>query len=162
MKKLIYIAIAVISLVGCTKDTAKRNSFLGEARFSYTINTNLPAYNSLKTPGSTVFIPAPSAGIKGVFVTYLGGNTYRAWEAACPNHNLTDCQAMHCAEGSKDVGFQPCEDNSHNYTMAMCPCDKTVYHLLNGQPIATGNITNIYPLLNYNVTLAGEQITISN
>ena len=44
---------------------------------------NLPLYNSLKTPMSTVFVPY--GGIKGFFVTY-NGSSYYAWEAACPNH----------------------------------------------------------------------------
>ena len=150
--------ILFIGLWGCEKEQQKRNPYLGELRFTYTIDLNQPLYNSLKTPMNTVFVPY--GGIRGFFVIY-NGSSYYAWEAACPNHNLQECHSrLFGIKAIKDDNSY--EETGHDYTFAKCSCGKTVYNLISGAPIAIGQIAKPYPLLNYNVSVAGNILTISN
>ena len=158
MYRLIYV-IFLIGLLSCEKERQTRNPNLGEVHFTYTIDISLPLYNSLKTPMNTVFVPY--GGIKGFFVTCYSNGGYRAWEATCPNHNLQECH-------SSLFGIRAIEDENsyektgHDYTFAKCSCGKTVYNLISGSPIAIGQIAKPYPLLNYNVSVTGNILTISN
>ncbi|GJH41615.1 hypothetical protein RCZ04_21650 [Capnocytophaga sp. HP1101] len=158
MKRIVVYTMVIIGVLSCEKERRTRNPNLGEVHFSYAINLNLPLYNSLKTPMSTVFVPY--GGIKGFFVTY-NGSSYYAWEAACPNHNLQECH-------SRLFGIRAVEDENsyeetgHSYTFAKCSCGGTVYDLRTGSPIVIGQIAKPYPLLNYNVSVAGNILTISN
>ena len=95
MKRYLFFLITLLCLSACQKERLLRNPNLGEARFSYSLNTNLPLYNVLKSDFSTVFVPY--GGIKGFFVTHTTGNTYYAWEAACPNHSVNTCERLTCA-----------------------------------------------------------------
>ena len=69
MKRYLFFLITLLCLSACQKERLLRNPNLGEARFSYSLNTNLPLYNVLKSDFSTVFVPY--GGIKGFFVTHL-------------------------------------------------------------------------------------------
>nr|WP_314289287.1 hypothetical protein [uncultured Capnocytophaga sp.] len=154
--KIIYFIVFLVGLYACEKDKSIRNPYLGEVHFTYTINMDLPLYNALKTPMSTVFIPY--GGIKGFFVTY-NGSSYYAWEATCPNHNLEDCRdRLRCVSGSS---FEFCEDTSKSYIYVKCPCGGTVYSLINGGAVSSP-LSNVYPLLNYNVSISGNVLTVSN
>ncbi|MDO5104561.1 hypothetical protein [Capnocytophaga sp.] len=152
-------SVFLIFLVACSKSNVQRNPFLSEARFSFTINTDLPAYNALKYPQNTVFLP--NIGIKGVFVTGLGNNRFVAWEAACPNQNPSGCEGLRCASKTTD-GFVACDSQTKSYIFVICPCDKTIYSLVNGNIISTEQSRAQHPLLNYSVSVAGANITVSN
>ena len=158
MYRLIY-AILLIGLFSGEKERPTRNPNLGEVHFTYTIDISLPLYNSLKTPMNTVFVPY--GGIKGFFVTCYSNGGYRAWEAACPNHNLQECHSRLFGIRAIEVDNRY-EKTGHDYTFAYCSCGKTVYNLISGAPIAIGQIAKPYPLLNYNVSVAGNFLTISN
>lgn len=154
--------ILLLAIFGCKEDRTTRNPYLGEVHFNYSINLNFPLYNALKTPMNTVFVPY--GGIKGFFVTYTGSGYY-AWEAACPNHSINTCQRLHCAKKiSNENLFERCddEDTAHSYLFLQCPCDQTVYSLVNGSPIAISGGERVYPLLYYTVSVAGDVLTISN
>ncbi|GIJ96962.1 hypothetical protein CAPN001_15310 [Capnocytophaga stomatis] len=153
------VCFLLIILASCSKSKIERNPYLGEVRFSYTINIDLPAYNALKYPQNTVYIP--NIGIKGVFVTNLGNNRFVAWEAACPNRNPSNCERLKCASKSDD-DFITCETDTKSYIFVICPCDGTVYNLVNGSIIKTSNSEQQYPLLNYNISVAGNSLTINN
>lgn len=162
MKRYLFFLITLLCLSACQKERLLRNPNLGEARFSYSLNTNLPLYNVLKSDFSTVFVPY--GGIKGFFVTHTTGNTYYAWEAACPNHSVNTCERLTCAtKVSESARFEPCNDpNKHSFIFVQCSCDHTVYSLVNGGVISTDKREGVYPLLNYAVSVAGNIITISN
>ncbi|GET45031.1 hypothetical protein [Capnocytophaga felis] len=148
-----------VMLASCSKSKIERNPYLGEVRFSYTINIDLPAYNALKYPQNTIYIP--NIGIKGVFVTNQGNNRFVAWEAACPNRNPLQCERLKCASKSGN-DFIACETDTKSYIFVVCPCDKTVYNLVNGSIIKTNNSKQQYPLLNYNISIAGNTLIVSN
>lgn len=158
--RVFFVALWLVMALGCSKTDVVRNPNLGEIRFSRTINLNLPLYNALKNPQSTIFIP--EVGIKGVFITNRGDGSFWAWEAACPNHVSSECEAMRCATREGD-SFKDCEDrNTTSYIFVRCKCDESVYNLINGNHIFT-TLKKAYPLLNYRVSKSGENlITISN
>lgn len=159
IKHFRYLTLFFILLISCSKSSIERNPYLGEVRFSYTINTDLPLYNALKYPQNTVFLP--NIGIKGVFVTSLGNNRFVAWEAACPNQSPSSCDRLKCASKSGDT-FASCDSDTKAYIFVICPCDGNVYNLINGNLIQTQSSEKQYPLLNYNVSVAGNSLTISN
>ncbi|MDO4228851.1 MAG: hypothetical protein Q4C98_03490 [Capnocytophaga sp.] len=160
IKYFILGALSFILLLSCSKSNIERNPYLGEARFSYTINTDLPLYNALKYPQNTIYLP--NIGIKGVLVTSLGNNRFVAWEAACPNQNPSSCDRLKCASKSGDT-FVSCEtDDTKAYIFVICPCDGNIYNLINGNLIQTQSSEQQYPLLNYNISVAGNSLTISN
>ena len=141
MKKIILLLIVSI-LLGCKKDTIKRNPYLPEARFSVTINTNLALYNKLKTPLTPVVITKEGVGLKGIIVINTGSG-FLAWERACPHIPITNCSTMELDGG----------------LIATCPCDNVTYNLVNGNP-TSGNSNQ--PLLNYSVSENGNILTIYN
>lgn len=162
IRKVTFILMSVwfvfVVLFACTKSKIERNPYLPESRFFYTINLNLPVYNSLKYPQNTIYIS--EIGLKGVFVTHVSNNRYVAWEAACPNQYPSACDRLYCAskEGER---FQICTNNSNAYIFVICPCDGSVYNLVNGS-VMVASSERSYPLLNYNVSVSGNQITVSN
>lgn len=133
-------------LISCTATETNRNPYLNELNFSYPININLPLYNKLKTPLNPVYINVPGVGNKGVYVINTGGNNYTAWEAACPNHNVSSCEAMSVSGG---INLQ-------------CVCDNTIYSLISGVIIKSENNQPQYPLLNYRVSVSGNVVTVYN
>ncbi|GIZ16096.1 Rieske (2Fe-2S) protein [Capnocytophaga catalasegens] len=141
MKKIILLLILSI-LLACKKDTIRRNPYLPEARFSITINTNLALYNKLKTPLTPVVVPTEGVGLRGVIIINTGSG-FLAWERACPHVPITDCSTL-----KSDGGI-----------IVTCPCDNVTYNLVNGNP--TSGSSN-YQLLNYNVSVNGNILTISN
>lgn len=151
--------ICFFFILGCSKHSVARNPYLPEYRFSYTINIDLPAYNALKYPQNTIYLP--NIGIKGVFITNTGSGRYVAWEAACPNRPPSECERLKCASKQGEV-FVFCENDTKAYIFVKCPCDDTVYNLINGSVLMTSNQQETYPLLNYAVSVAGTRITISN
>lgn len=134
-------------LVCCEKAENQRNPFLPEARFSFTINMNLPAYNKLKSPLIPVYIGNSGVGLQGVYVMNSGGNNYVAWEASCPNHNVKNCEKLHL----KDSFY------------VVCPCDEHLYSLVNGTLIKQGkNTEKTYPLLNYRIAATETTLRVYN
>lgn len=159
IRLILFVFVFSLLSLSCSKSKIERNPYLGEVRFSYTINTDLPTYNALKYPQNTVYIP--NIGIKGVFVTNQGNNRFVAWEAACPNRNPLDCEGLKCAfKNGND--FKTCETETKAFIFVICPCDGTVYNLVNGSLIKTNNSGKQYPLLNYNISTAGNTLTVSN
>lgn len=160
LKRAVFAFIFIVfALTSCSKSKIERNPHLGEVRFSYTINIDLPAYNALKYPQNTIYIP--NIGIKGVFVSSLGNNRFVAWEAACPNQNPSNCERLKCAsKGEND--FTSCDGDTKSYIFVICPCDGNVYNLVNGSIIKTNSPEQQYPLLNYAISVAGNSLTISN
>lgn len=159
IKRFILGCVFAFVLFSCSKSSIERNPHLGEVRFSFTINTDLPAYNALKYPQNTVYVA--NIGIKGVFVTSLGNGRFVAWEAACPNQSPSNCERLRCAAKSGE-SFATCESDTKAYIFVICPCDNTVYSLVNGNIISTNQSEKQYPLLNYNVSVAGASLTVSN
>lgn len=146
MRKIKFILLFCL-IASCGKSTLDRNPYLTEYSFTKTINLNLPTYNALTYPGNAVYIGDEGAGIKGVIVINQGNNTFRAWEATCPNHTPSSCSTMTITGGIY------CE----------CSCEGYTYNLYTGSITAASNDGQAgYNLLYYQSTLNGNILTISN
>lgn len=141
MKYFYLLGFLLIGL-GCTKEQRQRNPYLPEAHFKEVINMNLPLYNKLKNPLSYIEITREGIGLRGIIVINTG-NSFMAWEKACPNVPLSDCSIMEIMDNIS----------------VKCPCNQSVYSLINGAPIS-GEAH--YSLLNYRVSQNGTILTIEN
>lgn len=142
-----YMLILMVVLMGCSENTLDRNPYLQEVSFTKSINLNLPLYNSLNVAGNAVFIGDDDAGIRGVIVINQGFDTFRAWEATCPNHTPSGCSTMNITGG----------------TYCRCSCDDYQYNLYTGDVTAESADENAnYNLLYYQTSLSGNTLTISN
>lgn len=144
--KNLFLVAVLIAISSCSSDSAERNPFLIERPFSYEINLNLPQYAALNVPGSSAYIPASQAGLKGVFVYNQGFGTYLAWEASCPNHTPSPCSTM----------------KLENQVFSRCSCEQYQYSLVNGALLNPPPSERHYGLLPYRVSAGGSYIRISN
>lgn len=138
MKKLILLVlIAFPFFTGCSDDGfTNNNPYLPNYNFSIDINMELPLYSQLQFPSNPVLINQAGIGINGVIVMNTGNN-YVAYEASCPNQELSPCSAM-----------------TINGIMAVCPCDEAEYGLLNGGQSAGKK----YTLKPYRVSVSGPNM----
>ncbi|MGS2762395.1 Rieske (2Fe-2S) protein [Sinomicrobium sp. M5D2P9] len=133
-------------ICSCSDNSKDRNPYLLENEFSFDINMNLPLYNSLNTPGNSVYIGNEAVGIKGIFVINTGGGFY-AWEASCPNHSPNDCSTMTIKGG----------------TNCICPCEDYEYNLFNGQMLNRPDTEDrTYDLLFYQTQVSGSTVRVYN
>ncbi len=143
MKKLIFI-IPLLLLANCKKSDDDGNinncNFLLNVGVNRTINLNLPQYSQLQFTTESVYIA--NEGNAGIYVTNVGGS-YRAYDAADPNHAPDSCSFL-----------------SKSGTFVTCGCqDENTYNLLTG--FAEGGQLPC-GLQEYRVTVNGNDITISN
>jgi len=143
MKKYILLLVLISLLPGCDKDDYRSNNrYLPNYNFSVDINTDLPLYNQLNFVSSPVVIYQDGVGINGVIVTNTGGGAFTAFEASCPNQDLSSCSAL-----------------TLNGILAKCNCDQVEYNLFTG--LATTKVE--FPLKAYRVQqIASNIIRVSN
>ncbi len=145
MKGLYYIIIGVL-LLSCSNDRTNRNPYLQEIGFRFDVNLNLPLYSPLTNTGNAVFIGNQTVGTRGVFIINTGFNTFRAFEASCPNHAPNSCSTM-------DLNGQT----------AVCFCEEYEYSLFTGQQLNRPDDGNrYYDMLEYHTTFGGNTVSISN
>ena len=115
MKK--YLILFLLPLFfGCDKENfSNNNPYLPNYGFTTNINMNLPQYTTLQFPSNGVYINNAGVGVRGIFV-FNTGSGYVAYDAACPNQDLSSCSTMTLS------GVE-----------AICPCDDVRYSLFSGQ-----------------------------
>ena len=129
--------LTIVLLISCDDNsTATKNPFVPNYSFSIDLNTSLPAYSNLKFASNAVYIP--NVGVRGLIV-FNAGNSYNAFDAACPNQALSDCSTMTI----KGIN-------------AICPCDSKEFSLF------TGLSDQQYPLKQYRVTVNAGVIRVYN
>ncbi|HEX8562749.1 MAG TPA: hypothetical protein VF676_07210 [Flavobacterium sp.] len=137
MKKYL-VALIFPLLAGCDNEGSNNNNpYIPNYSFSIDLNTNLPAYDQLKFPGNGVYVPG--VGALGIYV-FNTGSGYNAFDAACPNQELSSCSTM-------------TEDGIY----AVCPCDDAQYSFYTG--IAEGKQYRMKP---YRVQANGDNIRVYN
>jgi nitrite reductase/ring-hydroxylating ferredoxin subunit len=140
MKKAILLLITSLFFVECSNnENSSKNPYIPNYSFSVDLNLNLPLYSNLKSPGNGIYYS--NTGAKGIFV-FNTGTGYNAFDAACPNQEISSCTAMTL----KGIN-------------ALCSCDSKEYNLFTGQ----GDATVTYPMKQYRVQVISEtQIRIYN
>jgi nitrite reductase/ring-hydroxylating ferredoxin subunit len=137
MKKSILLLVFVFILLSCSdKSTVANNPFIPNYSFTVDINMSLPLYSSLQYPSNAVYYAGN--GVKGIII-FNTGSGYNAFDAACPNQNLSDCSTM-TIDGIN----------------AVCPCDSKTYNLFTGQ----GSLQ--YQMKQYRVEVSGNVLRIFN
>lgn len=115
MKKYIILFILLPLLFSCSDDDFNNNNrYLPDYRVNLDIDMTLPLYNNLRFASNPVIIRVDGQGINGLVVMNTGGG-YVAYEASCPNQQLSDCSLLQL-----------------NGIMAVCPCDNVEYNLFTG------------------------------
>ena len=137
MKKILLLTLFVTALISCSdSERSNKNPYIPNYSVNLSVDMNLPAYSNLKFVSNGIIVP--NFGAKGVII-FNAGNGYTAFDAACPNQDLTSCTAM-TIEGIN----------------AVCSCDKTEYSLF------TGLGEKEYPLKQYKVQVTGTVIHVYN
>jgi len=133
IKHFLIFLFSTVVLLSCTKDSIRNNNpYLPVYRFSSSvINLNLPAYNQLKFTGNAISYYETSVGIRDKLFIMNTGSGFVAFDAVCPNQELSNCSIMNL------VGIK-----------AVCPCDDAEYSLFTGQSPGKQ-----YPLLQYRVEI---------
>ncbi len=140
MKKIFVLLVVSFLIAGCNAGTVNyRNPNLPANYMVYMqLNLALPLYSNLKNPINS-FVDY-SQGIRGV-VVFNAGNSYVAYDLACPNTPYTTCATAMTVMGVD----------------AKCSCDNSTYSLFSGQ--STGQQ---YPMKPYHVELNGDNLTVTN
>ena len=137
IKKVLLLIIAIPLFINCSNnENSNKNPYIPNYSFSVDLNMNLPTYSTLKYPSNSVYYP--DAGARGLII-FNTGSGYNAFDAACPNQELSDCSTMTI----KGIN-------------ALCACDKSEYSLFTGQG------GKQYPLKQYRVEVNGDNIRIYN
>ena len=143
MKKHLLLILAFSILFSCNDSTfSNNNPYLPNYSFSIDINTNLPSFSNLKFASNAVF--TPEVGVRGIII-FNTGSGYTAFDAACPNQNLSSCSTMTI----KGIN-------------AICSCDDSEYSLFSGQCIGTKCTGKQYAMKQYRVEISGNAIRVYN
>ena len=137
MKKIWLLIVFVSVLFSCSDNSINnKNPYIPNYTVNFTIDMSLPAYSNLKYVSNGIIMSG--YGAKGVII-FNAGSGYNAFDAACPNQELTSCVAM-----------------TINGINAVCSCDKAEYSLF------TGLGGKEYPLKQYRVEVSGTIIHVYN
>ena len=138
MKKYLLILLITAFFGSCDDDNLNnRNPYIPNYSFSEEINMNLPSYSQLQFPSNAIYYGG--GGARGLIV-FNTGNSYVAYDAACPNQELSSCSTM-----------------TINGINAVCPCDSASYSLFTGQSQGLQ-----YPLKQYRVEVNGSILRVYN
>ncbi len=133
-------------LLSCDDDPGIRNPFLQEVGFRFELNLSLPLYSPLTNTGNAVYVGANGVGTRGVFVTNVGFDQFRAFEASCPNHVPNECSTLELTGQT-----------------ALCNCEDFEYSLFTGQQLSRPDDGNrYYDMLEYRTTFNGGVVVVTN
>ena len=136
-------------LFGCdTNAPINNNPYLPNYAVNVNINLNLPQYYALSIPINAIYFP--DQGIRGLFV-FNTGSGYVAFDAACPNQELSTCSTMSFKK------LDPADPLKIDKTTVICSCDNAEYSLFSGQSKGVA-----YPLKQYRVTVYGNVLKVYN
>ncbi len=142
MKKIIALLFISILFLGCSDDNFNNNNpYIPNYNFNVEINLNLPLYSDLQYTGNGMLITLNGAGANGIIVFNAGSDSYKAFDASCPNQYSSSCSQLE-VDGIS----------------AVCPCDDVAYSLFTG--LADADVE--YPLKPYRVEVNGNIIRVYN
>lgn len=143
--KYLSILLVALLLISCGGDDNNNpnnnNPNLTEPLVNFTLNLNLPEYNSLRFPGNSVTLNGQ--GIQGVIVYNVNNSLYTAFDLACPNIPQNSCARMEVTG-----------------VVATCPCgDENTYDIVTGSHQSD---EEAFPMLQYFAQREGDIVTVSN
>ncbi|MEW7289856.1 hypothetical protein [Aquimarina sp. 2304DJ70-9] len=94
MKKAIFLLLILLISSCKDDDTIQANPFLPNVGVNFSLNLNLPQYNSLKFPGGVFVDRTDGRGIRGVIIYNLNDDQFFAYELSDPNIVPSDCSAL--------------------------------------------------------------------
>lgn len=142
MKKIISLSLLLFSLFACTSDSQSYyNPYLPNVAVQLDINLDWPEYSELRHVGGIHMTTLQ--GIRGIIIINTGSG-FRAYDAACPNHELRDCSTLEIKKG--DI-FAKCR----------CPEDGARFNLHLGTSMESD-----YQLHTYLVRATGNRLFITN
>ncbi len=113
------ILLSLCLVTACSKnDRPERCNFLANnAIVDARIILSLPQFSQLQFTGNSVYIS--NEGIAGIYLSNVGNNSFRAFDAADPAHAATSCSMLTNTNG-----------------IGKCGCsDENQYSLLTGQAV---------------------------
>lgn len=138
MKRFLPVLFIVFFALSCDSDRINnKNPYIPNYNFEVVLDMNLPLYSQLQYPSNAIYVG--QGGARGLIV-FNTGSGYAAYDAACPNQNISSCSTLQI-----------------NGIMAVCPCDDAQYNLFTGESPGLP-----YPLKNYRVTQSGSSLIIRN
>jgi hypothetical protein len=143
MKKKIFILLLFVIILACKSDDEQVNDnpnlFMPVVNLN--LNLNLPEYNPLKFPGSSVIIN--SQGIKGVVIYNVNNDLYTAFDLSDPNHVPSQCSKM-TIEGI--IATCPCtnDTNSYDIVTGLHTENETFYLMQQYRTERIGDIVRVY------------------
>lgn len=114
------------------------NPHIPNYSFSTELNLALPSYSALNFVSNAKYLSG--YGARGIIVFNAGNNSFKAYDAACPNQPLSTCSTM-----------------TINGINAVCACDNISYSLFSGQSPGQQ-----YPMKEYRVEVFGSSIRVYN
>jgi nitrite reductase/ring-hydroxylating ferredoxin subunit len=116
---LIFILTTILSC-----DSEEVPSLLPNVQINYVVDMNLPSNQDLLVPSGSTYIPGE--GIRGIYVYNLNGSQYKAFDAACPNHNPNGVGSCATMDFVNDLWLS-------------CFCEQYTYSILDGSPQQESN-----------------------
>jgi nitrite reductase/ring-hydroxylating ferredoxin subunit len=139
MKKVLILLAIFPFLFGC--DSGKinyNNPNIPNYPVNLSLNLSVPPNSNLQFPSNSVV--NYSQGARGI-VIFNAGNSYVAYDLACPNQPYSSCTSPMTITGIE----------------AKCSCDNTVYNLFSGQSPGQP-----YAMKPYHVEIVGGNIIVYN
>jgi len=143
MKKKIIFLLLFIIVLACKSDDEQINDnpnlFIPVVNLN--LNLNLPEYNPLKFPGSSLIIN--SQGVKGIVIYNVNNDLYTAFDLSDPNHLPSQCSKM-TIEGI--IATCPCtnDTNSYNIVTGLHADDETKYPMQQYRAERNGDNVRVY------------------
>ncbi|MEZ4793514.1 MAG: hypothetical protein R2783_08665 [Gelidibacter sp.] len=105
------VLIALLIITACSKNDRVNNcNYLLNVSVSASVNMNLPQYSQLQFTSNSVYIA--NQGNAGIIVTNVGNSSFRAWDAADPNHTPTSCSKLTITGANATCGCQDANEYS--------------------------------------------------
>ena len=141
MKNIFAIVFGIITLAGCSPDLSD-DAIPWQPFDVIQLNLNLPENISLRTDGSSLYIP--DGGVRGIIIYHQSGSNYVSYEANCSYQPNSACATVEV----------------HVSTLYMfCACCSSSFDLASGYP--TGGPA-WRPLNKYYTSLNGSTLTITD
>lgn len=140
----IFLVIFVFFVLFFESCEDKKETMLPNVYVNFYVDTDLPQYFPLKNIGGLVFIENEGYNKNGIILFCSGIDEYKAYDRTCTYQIVNHCKL---------------DKDKNSITSVFCPCCHSKFELFSGSRIA-GEAT--YPLKEYNVTLVGSRLMVTN